>query len=106
MAKWRAEAVARFPELRRVTESSDGVMALWIDLWCLFEDAYRADPPDESVIERVYSFADWCSRAPRGPDPGHDPLSAVTVSFYESIPKLRAARDDMPRWFRYSELAQ
>ena len=85
MARWRAEA-------------------LWIELQFAFEKAYRADPPDEAMIARIYSFADWCVQAPRGPDAGHDPMTAVTVAFYEHIPNFKPAREDMPRWFRYSEV--
>ena len=60
---------------------------------------------DVSLIGRIYSFADWCMQAPRGPDAGHDPMSAVTVAFYEDIPTFKPARDDMPRWFPYAEVA-
>jgi hypothetical protein len=44
-------------------------------------------------------------QAPRGPDARHDPVSAV-VLFYEDLPTFKPARDDMPRWFPYSEIAQ
>jgi len=27
------------------------------------------------------------------------------VAFFEEIPKFKPARDDMPRWFRYEEVA-
>jgi hypothetical protein len=105
MARWRAEALQRLPELRDVITSADSVMALWIELLSAFEKAYRSDPWDESLIGRIYSFADWCMNAPRGPDAGHDPMSAVTVAFYEDIPAFKPARDDMPRWFPYAEVA-
>jgi hypothetical protein len=105
MARWRAEALERLPGLRDVITSADNVMALWCELQPAFEKAYRAVPPDESLIMGIYSFADWCVQAPRGPDAGHDPLTAVTVGFYEHIPGFKPAREDMPRWFRYSEVA-
>jgi hypothetical protein len=105
MARWRAKALERFPELRDVIASSDTVMAFWIELHLAFNDAYRKEPPDESLIARVYSFADWCDLAPRNPDAGRDPMTAVSVVFYEGIPRFKPARDDMPRWFRYSEVA-
>lgn len=106
MARWRAEALSRLPELRRDITSSDNVMALWIELQLAFEKAYKADPSDESLIARIYSFADWCIQAPRNPDTEHDPSTAATVAFYEHIPTIPQAREDMPRWFRYSEVAQ
>jgi hypothetical protein len=106
MARWRAEAIKRLPELQKVIASSDSVLALWAELFYAFEDAYRADLPDESLIARIYSFADWCVEAPRGRDASHDPVTAVTVCFYEMVPTCRPARDDMPRWFEYSEVAE
>lgn len=105
MARWRAEALERLPELRDMITSADTVMALWIALHEAFEKAYRADSPDETLIGRIYSFADWCIQASRGPDAGHDPMTAVTVAFYEDIPAFKPARDDMPRWFPYEEVA-
>lgn len=107
MAKWRAEALARLPELRKEIDTADNVMTLWDEIWRgAFEPAYREDPPDESLIARVYSFADWCVRAPRRPDAAHDPLSAVTVCFWEEVPAFAPARDDMPRWFTFEEVAE
>ena len=105
MSRWRGEAFNRLPQLQKVIAEADSVMALWIELVCVFEKAYRCDPPDEKTIAAIYSYADWCIQAPRRPDAGHDPLSAVTVCFYEDIPTIRQARDDMPRWFKYSEIA-
>ncbi len=106
MARWRAEALKLFPELRSEIAAAPEIMALWIELSMRFQRAYEAEPRDEAFIARVYSFADWCERAPSGPDAGHDPLTAVVVGFYEDIPRNRAAREDMPRWFKYSTVAQ
>jgi hypothetical protein len=106
MAKWRAEAIQRLPELRRVIAEAETVMAAWIELRMAFEDAYEAEPPDDSLIARIYSFADWCLDAPRNADAGRDPFTAVLVAFYEDIPTIKAARDDMPRWFTYDEVAR
>jgi hypothetical protein len=105
MARWRAEAFERLPELRGVITSADNVMALWIELQYAFEKAYQAEAPDDSLIARIYSFADWCEQAPRGPDASHDAPTAVTVAFYEHIPTSARAREDMPRWFRYADVA-
>jgi len=105
MSRWRHEALKRLPQLQKVIAQADSVMALWIELVCIFEKAYRCDPPDEKTIAAIYSYADWCIQAPRRPDAGHDPLTAVIVCFYEDIPTIRPARDDMPRWFSYTEVA-
>lgn len=106
MARWRAEALDRLPELQQEIASADSIMALWSELLYAFEKAYRAEPRDESLIARIYAFADWCVQARRGPDAGRDPLTAVMVAFYEHIPAFRPARDDMPRWFRDTEVAE
>lgn len=105
MAKWRAQAISRLPELREVITSADTIMACWIELHLVFERAYEVEPPNESLIARIYSFADWCIQAPRSEDAGRDPLTAVTVAFFEHVPTHKLAREDMPRWFRYSEVA-
>jgi hypothetical protein len=106
MARWRAEALKRLPELRKAIDSAHEIMAFWIEAQSTFRRAYEQDPRDESLIERTYAFADWCANARRGPDAGHDPSTAIVVAFYEDIPTIPAARDDMPRWFTYSEVAE
>lgn len=107
MAKWRAEALTRLPERREKINAAENVMALWDDIFrSAFVPAYRAEPPDESIISRVYSYADWCVLAPRGPDAAHDPLSAVMVCFYEEVPAFRPARDDIPRRFTREAVAE
>lgn len=100
MAKWRAKAIELFPELRRQIAESPEIMYFWCnELRIPFEAAYDAVPRDESLIARVYAFADWCRRAPRDRDVGRDPFTAVMVAFVEHIPQHPAAREDMPRWF-------
>ncbi len=81
-------------------------MAFWIEVGLAFKRAYDQKPPDESLIFRIYSYADWCANARHGPDAGHDPRTAVVVAFFEHIPTIPAAREDMPRWFTYEEVAQ
>src|SRR5688500_2281147 len=99
MALWRAEAIARLPELQRTIAAADSVMALWTELSIDFKQAYERKPRNDSLIARIYSYADWCVTAPRGADARHDPLSAVAACFYEHIPRHDLARHDMPRWF-------
>ena len=105
MARWRGEAIRRLPQLSRVIASAETLSGLWIDLLIAFEKAYRADPPNEPIISGVYAFADWCLQAPRNAHPGRDPVSAA-ILFYEDVVRFAPARDDMPRWFRYEEVAQ
>jgi hypothetical protein len=105
MARWRAEALKRLPELRTAIDSAPEIMAFWIDAQYAFKRAYEKNPWDDSLIARIYAFADWCADARRGPDAGHDPSTAVVVAFYEDIPTIPAAREDMVRWFTYAEVA-
>src|SRR5690242_6827264 len=104
MARWRAAAIQRLPEFREIVASAEHVMALWIELRWKFKEAYR-DPRNDDLIRRIYSYADWCLDAPRNDDAGQDPLTAVTVAFYEHIPTWPAAREDMPRWFSVEVVA-
>ena len=46
MARWRAEALERLPEMRETITSAQCVMALWIELELAFERAYEAKPRD------------------------------------------------------------
>ena len=104
MSRWRSAAIERLPEFRQVIAEADNVMSLWLELRLAFEEAYR-DPRNDDLIARIYSYADWCRSAPRNSDASRDPLTAVAVAFYEHIPETKAAREDMPRWFEYDEIA-
>ncbi len=106
MALWRREANERLPELKQEIDTADSVMSLWIEIGFAFEDAYRKEPRDEALIARIYAFADWCVRARRNDNPPYDPLSAVATCFYEKIPTIKLAREDMPRWFTYSDVVE
>ena len=103
MARWRAAAIERLPELRDVIAAASNVMALWTEIQFLFHKAYE-EPRNDDLIARIYSYADWCASAPSGPDAGHDAPTAVTICFYEHVPTDPKARQDMPRWFRYEEV--
>lgn len=103
MARWRAEAIARLPELRETIEQSHQLMFLWTELQLVFERAYR-EPTNDDLIRRIYDFARWCEQAPRDEDAGRDPLTCVCVGFYKHVPTNAAARADMHRWFSVAEL--
>ncbi|MEI8194996.1 MAG: hypothetical protein WCI73_03710 [Phycisphaerae bacterium] len=104
MARWRAAAIKLLPELREEVAAADNLMALWIELHNQFNTAYR-EPRNEDLISRIYAYADWCLYAPPQNDSAHDPGMAVNLAFFEHIPTNRAAREDMPRWFTYKEVA-
>jgi hypothetical protein len=95
----------RLPELRRTIDEAHSVMDLWIDRTTRFEDAYRT-PRNDDLIARIYAFSAWCLGAPRNADAGRDPCTAAMVAFDEHIPKTKAAREEMPRWFTVNEVAK
>lgn len=103
MSHWRAEAIRRFPEMRKRIEQLSSITALWIELTGPFLDAY-AKQRDESLILRVYQFADYCMRLPRVADAGFDPVTAVCITFFEFLPNHKETREDMPRWLTYEEV--
>jgi hypothetical protein len=98
MAKWRAAATERLPELIDEINAAPNIMSLWIELHLHFKVAYR-EPQNESLIARIYSYADWCMNTRHNSDPGRDPSNAVGVAFFEHIPDDPAARAEMPVWF-------
>ncbi len=98
MPSWREKAEQMFPELADRVRTAKTPYLLWFELRDAFESAYGS-PRDESLIERIYRYADWCIDQPRGQTAKDDLATCVSVSFYEHIPECPAARADMPRWF-------
>jgi hypothetical protein len=105
MPPWRETACELLPELReKISDPEiDTPYSLWSELHYAFTRAYDASPRDESLIGRIYRYADWCASAPRGEGASDDLLTCVCVCFYEHISKHPAAREDMPRWIPYDE---
>jgi hypothetical protein len=103
MPPWRETAYALFPELSAPIEKAENSYSLWFELRHAFERAYDAMPKSESLIRRIYQYADWCDNQARGETAEDDLLTAVAVCFYEHIPEHPAAWNDMPRWFSLKE---
>ncbi len=82
----------QLPECRRIIQAADNPMALWIDLSCACEDAYKKQ--DEDLVRRFYDFARWCWKSP-----SDDVRTAVACGFYEHLPTKPVIRRDMPRRF-------
>jgi hypothetical protein len=53
------------PELADNIDEAETPYLLWFDIRGAFEDAYQATPRNESLIQRIYAYADWCARGPR-----------------------------------------
>jgi hypothetical protein len=100
---WGKEAFNRFPELIDRFDSVDSPFALWFELRDAFTESYRA-PRNEDLISRIYAFADWCCVQPSGTTAEDDLGSCVLVCFYEHIPESPEALEDMPRWFKLSDV--
>lgn len=105
---WYLEAEARFPELvERFREGGEvdggGPYAVWHILWEVFADAY-GDPRDDDRIRRVYGYCDWCLGQPPGSSADDDLGSCIAVCFFEMIPTLPPALEDMPRWWTRADV--
>jgi hypothetical protein len=92
MSAWRRQALEQLPECRRIIESVDNPMALWIELRGACDDAYQKQTED--LIRRFYDFARWCWQSPSA-----DVRTAVACAFYEHLPTTSVLRRDMPRRF-------
>jgi len=124
MEKWRRKADEFFPELAAKFAEEEALFnyrdeatgeepdpigfnsyQLWFLLRDAFENAYDDVPRNESLIQRIYQYADWCCSQPRGQTAANDLLTCVAVCFYEHIPEHPKARADMPRWWCVEDLA-
>ena len=91
-----------FPEMADRVNEAETPYILWFFLCDAFESAYD-QPRNESLIERIYSYSDWCMDQPEGATAADDLATCVAVSFYEHIPTHPKARADMPRWFKLTD---
>jgi hypothetical protein len=96
--EWGKEAFKRFPDLIDRFDFVESPGKLWIELRLAFCDAYQ-EPRNEDLIARIYHYAEWCCMQPSGTSAEDDLGSIVCVTFYEDIPTIPAALEDMPRWF-------
>jgi hypothetical protein len=96
--EWGKEAFNRFPELIDRFNFVESPGAVWIELRAAFFEAYK-EPRNEDLISRIYHYAEWCCTQPSGASAEDDLGSIVCATFYEDIPTVPAALEDMPRWF-------
>lgn len=95
MSAWRRKALETFPERRDVVLRATGPYVLFADLFGELRAAYTQEPPNARLIERVYSFAEWCFAPKQNPNL----RNAAAVSFYEHVPDFGPARADLARRF-------
>ncbi len=104
MPHWLQKAHEMFPELISRFEQVDTPYLLWFELYDEFIHSYSASPRNESLIMRVYQFADWCLEQPQGRKADDDLTTCVAVCFYEHLPDHFGIRSDMPRWFTVDDI--
>lgn len=97
MESWRSKAYELFAPYRERLERAESSYQLWHELLFLFEDAYASN--DQELIASIYSFAFWCGAQPSGNSAEDDLPTCVSVCFFEHIPEIAGALEDMPRWW-------
>jgi len=98
---WLSKAQGLFPELESFLfqpQFYDSPNALWIDLFYLLQTAYDAEPSNDDLIGRIYSYAAWCFEQPDTKDTEADLSDATAIGLIETIPLDRKASDDLYRW--------
>jgi hypothetical protein len=84
-----------FPERRDMLRRGDGIHTVLAELFGDLRDAYRAVPPQQQRIDRIYDFVEWCF----GPKQNQTLRNAAAVSFYEHVPDFAPARGDLAARF-------
>ncbi len=100
--EWHTEALRRFPQLTDSIERADNPYTVWIDLNAAFATAYAED--NESLIRAIYDYAGWCCRQPSGTTAEDDLGTCVACCFFEHIPIVPKAVQDMPRWWKREDV--
>ena len=103
MSAWRHKALELLPECRQLIESSDSPMALWIELWPMFDEA--VEESNTKVAERVLAYAKWCISDASGKRP-NDTSTAAAVAFYEHLPQRRDRWKLLPNWLSPQEFKE
>jgi len=101
--EWGKVAFERFPDLIDRFDFVDSPYALWIELRLAFEDAYK-NPRNQDLIARIYDYANWCCSQPEGKTAEDDLGTCVCACFYEDIPTIPEALEDMPQWFSLDDV--
>src|SRR3954470_18328235 len=94
---WKAAALAIAPDLAGLIGQAELPQHLWIELYGVFRGAY--DPPgNDALIGQIYRYAKWCLDQPRGERYQDDIATCVCLCFYQNLPLLPPARDELGRW--------
>jgi hypothetical protein len=96
MSAWRKAALQFLPEYRNIIEAAPQVMGAWVELSGKFQSAYEEKKVDRDIIRRFYAFARWCVEHPStSSEAQFDPPTAAIVCFYEHLPTIPKALEDI-----------
>jgi hypothetical protein len=94
---WKTAALAIVPDLAGEIEKAETPYLLWIDLHQAFRGAYNP-PRNDALIGQIYQYAKWCFDQPQGDRYQDDIKTCVCLCFYQNIPLLPPARDELGKW--------
>src|SRR4051812_26106234 len=94
---WKTTALSMIPDLTREIEEAETPSLLWFELYHAFRQAY-AQPRNDPLIGQIHRYAKWCLSRPRTEALEDDLVTCVCLCFYQNIPLLEPARDDLARW--------
>jgi hypothetical protein len=100
VSEWRRHAINEFPEMRQAIDEAQSVHGVFFELLPALHGAYREPTRNESLIRRIYAFAEWSSSAEHA-----DISGAAMTSFYEHLPEFRTAWLDLPNRVSPASLA-
>jgi hypothetical protein len=104
-ADWKATALAMVPDLAPEIEDAETPYLLWFGLHQAFREAY-GEPRNDALIGKIYGYASWCLSQPRADAMEEDLTTCVCLCFYQNIPLLEVARQDLARWLAPEDFAR
>jgi hypothetical protein len=101
---WKTTAHSLIPDLAPEIEEAETPYLLWFSLYQAFREA-QGPPRNDALIGQIYGYAKWCLAQPRHALMEEDLTTCVCLCFYQNIPLLEAARNDLPRWLTPADFA-
>jgi hypothetical protein len=94
---WKTVALAVVPDLTGEIVKAETPYLLWIEFYHAFREAYNT-PRNDALIGQIYQYAKWCLDQPQGERYEDDVKTCVCLCFYQNIPLLPPARDELGKW--------
>jgi hypothetical protein len=102
MENWRTRAIEVFRDVlpieELVTDPFAEAPAIWTELYVILVQCYDEQPPNESLIARIYDFAWWCLDQPNTDNVNTDISNTAAVGLIEHLPLNRKILGDLHRW--------